>query len=120
MNVTDGENRTIKAAAPSGTKMTEPTETYTQAFFEDCAYLRIRPAHLYPRATQEVPAMIALVERLLAKGVAYRSEDGSVYFAIEKFPTYGRLSRLDRRELKIGARVASDSTPRTTPGISLF
>src|SRR3989449_2349516 len=115
MNLTDVDDRTIKAAAAAGTSLAEHTEPYTQAFFEDCAYLRIRPAHLYPRATQEVPAMIALVERLLAKGVAYRSEDGSVYFAIEKFPTYGRLSRLDRRELKIGARVASDEYAKDDP-----
>jgi len=115
MNLTDVDDRTIKAAAAAGTSLAEHTEPYTQAFFEDCAYLRIRPAHLYPRATQEVPAMIALVERLLAKGVAYRSEDGSVYFAIEKFPTYGRLSRLDRRELKIGARVTSDEYAKDDP-----
>src|SRR2546427_8934258 len=121
MNLTDVDDRTIKAAAAAGTSLAEHTEPYTQAFFEDCAYLRIRPAHLYPRATQEGPAMIALVERLLAKGVAYRSEDGSVYFAIEKFPTYGRLSRLDTRGLKVGARVASDEYAKDDPrGFALW
>src|SRR6266849_3492615 len=115
MNLTDVDDRTIKAAAAAGTSLAAHTAPFTQAFFEDRDYLRIRPAHLYPRATQEVPAMIALVERLLAKGVAYRGEDGSVYFAIEKFPTYGRLSRLDRRELKVGARVASDEYAKDDP-----
>src|SRR5467141_1322939 len=86
MNLTDVDDRTIKAAAAARTSLAAHTEPFTQAFFEDRDYLRIRPAHLYPRATQEVPSMIALVERLLAAGVAYRSEDGSVYFAIEKFP----------------------------------
>jgi cysteinyl-tRNA synthetase len=115
MNLTDVDDRTIKAAAAAGTSLAVHTEPFTQAFFEDRDYLRIRPAHLYPRATQEVPSMIALVERLLAAGVAYPGEDGSVYFAIEKFPTYGRLSRLDRRELKIGARVTSDEYAKDDP-----
>src|SRR5687767_1932886 len=52
--------------------------------------------------------MIALVERLMANGVAYRADDGSVYFAIDRFPAYGRLSQLDRREILPGARVAQD------------
>jgi len=115
MNLTDVDDRTIKAAAAAGKSLAAHTEPFTQAFFEDCQYLRIRPAHLYPRATQSVPAMIALVERLLTNGVAYRGDDGSVYFAIGKFPTYGRLSRLDRRELKVGARVASDEYAKDDP-----
>src|SRR5207302_235538 len=78
-------------------------------------YLRITPAHVYPRATQSVPAMVRLVERLLERGVAYRSDDGSIYFAIAKFPSYGRLSRLDTRELKVGARVASDEYAKDDP-----
>jgi cysteinyl-tRNA synthetase len=86
-----------------------------QAFFEDRDYLRITPAHVYPRATQSVPAMVRLVERLLERGVAYRGDDGSIYFAIAKFPSYGRLSRLDTRELKVGARVASDEYAKDDP-----
>lgn len=115
MNLTDVDDRTIKAAAAVGKSLAEHTEPFTQAFFEDCQYLRIRPAHLYPRATRSVPEMVALVERLLGKGVAYQGEDGSVYFAIGQFPAYGRLSRLDRRELKVGARVASDEYAKDDP-----
>jgi cysteinyl-tRNA synthetase len=59
--------------------------------------------------------MVKLIEILLAKGVAYRGDDDSVYFAIDKFPTYGRLSQLDRRELKVGARVASDEYGKDDP-----
>src|SRR5437870_12269104 len=59
--------------------------------------------------------MVRLVERLLERGVAYRSDDGSIYFAIAKFPSYGRLSRLDTRELKVGARVASDEYAKDDP-----
>jgi len=115
MNLTDVDDRTIKAAAAAGKTLTEHTAQYAQAFFADRDFLRIRAAHVYPRATQSVPPMVALIEKLLAKGVAYKGEDGSVYFAISKFPTYGRLSRLDAREIKVGARVASDEYAKDDP-----
>ena len=115
MNLTDVDDRTIKAAAAAGRRLDEYTAPFIAAFYEDRDYLRIRPAHAYPRATQSVPAMVRLVERLLERGVAYRGDDGSVYFAIAKFPGYGRLSRLDTRELKIGARVASDEYAKDDP-----
>jgi len=115
MNLTDVDDRTIRAAAAAGKRLAEHTAPYAQAFFEDRDYLRIRPAHVYPRATESVPAMIGLVEQLLAKGVAYRGDDGSIYFAIDRFPAYGRLSRLDHRGLKVGARVASDEYGKDDP-----
>ena len=115
MNLTDVDDRTIKAAAAAGKSLDAHTAPFVQAFFEDRDYLRIKPAHVYPRATQTVPAMVALVERLLERGVAYAGEDGSVYFAIAKFPTYGRLSQLDTRELKTGARVSSDEYAKDDP-----
>jgi len=115
MNITDVDDRTIKAAAAAGKTLAEHTAPFTQAFFEDRDYLRITPAHVYPRATTSIPAMVRLVEQLLAKGVAYRGDDGSVYFAIDRFPGYGRLSRLDRREIKVGARVASDEYAKDDP-----
>ncbi len=110
MNLTDVDDRTIQAAAKAGVTLREHVEPYAQAFFADRDYLRIKPAHAYPRATQFIAPMISLVESLLAKGVAYRGEDGSVYFAIGRFPAYGRLSQLDQRELRSGAsgRVSSD------------
>jgi cysteinyl-tRNA synthetase len=115
MNLTDVDDRTIKAAAAAGKRLEQHTAPFVEAFFEDRDYLRITPAHVYPRATQSVPAMVRLVERLLERGVAYKGEDGSIYFAIAKFPTYGRLSRLDKRELKVGARVASDEYAKDDP-----
>jgi len=115
MNLTDVDDRTIKAAAAAGKRLEEHTAPFVAAFFADCDYLRIRKAHVYPRATQSVPAMVRLVQRLLDTGVAYRGEDGSVYFAITKFPNYGRLSQLDRREIKVGARVASDEYAKDDP-----
>ena len=115
MNLTDVDDRTIKAAAAAGKSLTDHTEPFTQAFFEDSAFLRILPAHVYPRATQTIPVMIRLVQGLLEKGVAYQGEDGSVYFAIDRFASYGRLSRLDTREIKVGARVASDEYAKENP-----
>jgi cysteinyl-tRNA synthetase len=110
MNLTDVDDKTIKGAGAAGKRLTDHTKLFADAFFEDCTYLRIRPATEYPRATDFIPQMIRLVEGLLANGTAYRGEDGSVYFAIAKFPAYGRLSRLDTRELKSGAsgRVSAD------------
>ena len=115
MNLTDVDDRTIKAAAAAGKRLDEHTAPFVQAFFEDRDYLRILPAHVYPRATQSVPAMVRLVAQLLERGVAYKGEDGSIYFAIAQFPNYGRLSRLDTRELKAGARVASDEYAKDDP-----
>ncbi|MGE0556424.1 MAG: cysteine--tRNA ligase [Gemmatimonadales bacterium] len=110
MNLTDVDDRIIKEATAKGVGIDALVSPYIDAFREDCEYLRIRPAHAQPRATEFVPSMVALVQGLLDKGVAYRGEDGSVYFAIQRFPAYGRLSRLDTRELKTGGsgRVSSD------------
>jgi cysteinyl-tRNA synthetase len=115
MNLTDVDDRTIKAAAAAGVPLVEHTRPFIEAFHADREYLRIRPAHVYPRATAYIPQMIALVERLLERGLAYRGDDGSVYFAIAKFASYGRLSQLDRRELKTGARVSSDEYGKEDP-----
>jgi cysteinyl-tRNA synthetase len=108
MNITDVDDRIIRMAGEAGTTIRAFTDRYTQAFFEDRDFLRIQPADVYPRATDHIPAMTTLVADLLDRGVAYRGDDGSVYFAISRFPTYGRLSRVDTRELKAGARVQSD------------
>lgn len=110
MNLTDVDDKTIKGASEAKQPLRQYVQHYVDAFFEDVAWLRIRPAHAYPRATEFVPQMIRLVEGLLSKGVAYVGDDGSTYFSIEKFPAYGRLSQLDRRELKLGAseRVSAD------------
>jgi cysteinyl-tRNA synthetase len=108
MNLTDVDDRTIEAARKAGVGLAEHTEPYARAFFEDRDYLRIRPAHVYPRATQYVKPMIELVQALLDRGLAYRGEDGSVYYAVSRFPSYGRLSQLEKRALQAGARVASD------------
>lgn len=108
MNLTDVDDKIIQRAAEQGISIRAVTEPVVAQFFADRDYLRIEHAEHYPRATDFIEPMIDLVKRLEKKGVAYKAEDQSVYFAIEKFPGYGRLSRLDTRELKTGARVAQD------------
>jgi cysteinyl-tRNA synthetase len=103
MNLTDVDDKTIKGALAAGTTLDEYTAQYVAAFHADSAYMRILTAHENPRATEYVAPMIALVTSLLQKGIAYRGDDGSVYFAISRFPEYGKLSRLDTRELQGGA-----------------
>ena len=108
MNLTDVDDKIITAADAAGVRIDEITRPVESIFHADREYLRIQSAELYPRATAYIPQMIALVERLVARDVAYVAEDGSVYFAIARFPGYGKLSRLDTREVKSGARVSQD------------
>jgi cysteinyl-tRNA synthetase len=108
MNLTDLDDKIIKKAAAEGRSIIEITEPVTELFHRDRRYMRIEDAEVYPKATEHIPEMITLVERLLDRGLAYRAEDGSIYYAISKFPGYGKLSRLDTRSIKPGARVAAD------------
>jgi cysteinyl-tRNA synthetase len=108
MNLTDVDDKIIKRASERGVPIDEVTRPIEAAFHADRKYLRIQDAEIYPRATEHIPEMVALVGRLLERGVAYQAEDESIYFAIDKFPGYGRLSRLDARQLMPGARVAQD------------
>ena len=108
MNLTDVDDKIITRASQTGRTITEVTSPIVDIFHADRRYLRIEDAEVYPKATETIPEMIGLVETLMAKGVAYLAEDGSVYFAIDRFPQYGRLSRLDTREIKSGARVSQD------------
>jgi len=108
MNLTDVDDKIITRASQTGRTITEVTAPIVDIFHADRKYLRIVDAEVYPKATETIPEMIELVQALMAKGVAYLAEDGSVYFAIDRFPQYGRLSRLDTREIKSGARVSQD------------
>jgi len=107
MNITDVDDKTIRGAAREGLSLNEYTARYIEAFFEDLRTLRIMPADIYPRATEHIPDMVRMVRGLLDKGYAYYKE-GSVYFSIEKFPSYGHLAKINLEELKAGARVDSD------------
>lgn len=110
MNLTDVDDKTIKGAIAKNISLDEFTQPYKDAFFEDLKTLNIEPAEHYPAATDYIPEMIQMVQKLLEKKVAYEGGDGSIYFAINAFPKYGCLSHLHLDELQAGAseRVASD------------
>jgi cysteinyl-tRNA synthetase len=107
MNLTDVDDRIIQKAQEAGKDLDAFTAPHIRAFEEDMATLRLeRPEHM-PRATRHIPEMIALIERLQARGHTYTAE-GSVYFRIASFPEYGRLSRLDVAGIQAGTRVDTD------------
>jgi cysteinyl-tRNA synthetase len=108
--------RRSAASRAAGRSLTEFTAVYVRAFFEDLDALGIERAEHYPAATDHIPEMIALIERLIERGHAYRSDDGSVYFRIASAPDYGKLARLDREGLKAGARVAQDEYEKESVG----
>ena len=108
MNLTDVDDKTIKGSQTQHIPLKQYTEFYAKAFFEDAAILNIEPADYYPRATEHIQEMVSLIQTLLAKSYAYKGEDGSIYFAINKFPNYGKLSKIKTRDLKTGTRVKVD------------
>lgn len=103
MNITDVDDKTIKGAIRENVSLEAYTEKYTAAFFSDLDTLNIERADAYPKATDYIDEMIRLIGQLLDKGVAYKGGDGSIYFAIDKFSEYGKLSHLHLSELKAGA-----------------
>jgi cysteinyl-tRNA synthetase len=107
MNVTDIDDRILDQAMHAGTTITDYVKPYVEAFFEDMHALRAQPAEHYPKPTDHIPEMVAMISTLIQRGNAYAA-DGDVYFRIDSFPRYGALSHLDRSGLRAGARVAAD------------
>ncbi len=108
MNITDVDDKTIRdSKARTIDELKRYTAKYIDAFMAERDLQNILPADHYPRATEHIPEMVGLVKTLLAKGFAYR-KDGSIYFAIDKFPAYGRLSRVNLEERRPGSRGDAD------------
>jgi cysteinyl-tRNA synthetase len=112
MNITDVEDKIIKRVHEQKTTLREFTGKFETAFLDDLKTLGCREPHAKPRATEHIPEIIALIEKLVARGVAYKANDGSVYFSIEKYRgcgcKYGQLLNLNLDEMRAGERVASD------------
>ncbi|WP_035349605.1 cysteine--tRNA ligase [Edaphobacter aggregans] len=108
MNVTDVDDKIIRNAAAAGKKIAEYTAKYEQAFFEDVDALGIERPEQVAKATNCIPDMVGLIEKLAAQDIAYKAEDGSWYFRIARFPEYGKLSRKDFEGIEDGARVDID------------
>lgn len=108
MNITDVEDKIIKRAKMENKKIDKITKPFIKIFFNDIKKLNIEKAEFYPRATAHIKEILDLIQILLKKGFAYQGNDKSIYFDISKFKNYGKLSRLKKREIKIGARILAD------------
>jgi len=108
MNVTDVDDKIIRNAAEAGVPIGEYTAKYERAFFEDLDWLRVERPEQIARATENIPRMVDLIEKLAEKGAAYKTEDGSWYFRLAAFPAYGKLSKKDLSGMEDGARVDVD------------
>ena len=106
-NFTDVDDKIIKRANEQGVSCERITSTYIDAYYEDMGKLGVRRATLEPRATEHIADIVSLVDTLLAKGMAYRVE-GDVYFQVDRYPGYGRLSKRKLDDLQAGARVDVD------------
>ena len=107
LNITDIDDKTIRDSQTSGMNFKDFTTKYTSVFFDGLDKLRIRRAHIHPRATEHIEEMLELVQMLVEKGFAYEKE-GNVYFSIVKFSDYGKLNRIDTEGMKPGSSVDLD------------
>jgi cysteinyl-tRNA synthetase len=112
MNITDVDDKIIKRVRETGTPLRQFTGQYEAAFFDDLKALNCRLPHQTPRATEHIPEIIALIEKLKGRGLAYQAADGSIYFSIEKYRgsggRYGQLVNLNFDEMRVGERVRND------------
>jgi cysteinyl-tRNA synthetase len=108
MNITDVDDKIIRNAAAQNMPIGEYTARFERAFFEDLESLRVQKPEIIARATEHIPRMVELVQKLAASGAAYQTEDGSWYFRLAAFPEYGKLSKKDLSGMEDGARVDVD------------
>jgi len=118
-NFTDVDDKMIARATQADVSVSELAERYIATYRRDMAGLGVAPPDVEPRATEHIPQMVALIERLLAAGVAYVLE-GDVYFEVRRFPRYGRLSGRDPDELRAGSRVEVDERKRDPLDFALW
>ena len=116
MNLTDVDDKTIRGCRTMGVRLADFTKKYKEAFFQDLDALHIKRAQHFPAATDHVPRMIEMIQKLEEKGIAYQAEDKSVYFRISKFPDYGKLAHLNLDELRPGVRIQSDEYEKENVG----
>jgi cysteinyl-tRNA synthetase len=108
MNITDVDDKIIRNAAAAGLSIEEFTQKYERAFLEDLDALQVQCPEVLPHATEYIPEMVDLIEGLVSREIAYRTDDGSYYFRIAGFPEYGKLSKKDLAGITDGARVDVD------------
>jgi len=108
MNITDVDDKIIRNATAASMSIGDYTRKFQDAFFEDLDALQVERPEVVARATENIPAMVSLIERLAEQDIAYRAEDGSWYFRIARFPEYGKLSKKDFSGIADGARIDVD------------
>jgi cysteinyl-tRNA synthetase len=108
MNLTDVDDKIIKASKAEGVSIGEISARFTELFLSDAATLRMTTPDVMPRATEHIAQMAQLIGRLLERDNAYRTDDGSIFFRIASWPQYGRLARLDPEGMRVGERVEAD------------
>lgn len=118
-NFTDVDDKIIKRAHEKGVSWSQLTATYINAYYEDMERLGVRRATLEPRATEHMADIVALVAALVAKGMAYRV-GGDVYFQVDRYSGYGRLSKRNLDDLQAGARVDVDQRKRHPMDFALW
>src|SRR5690606_967440 len=118
-NYTDIDDKIIAAAAREGAPINEITERFARIYDEDTGALGVLTPTLRPRATENVPGMIALIEKLLANGSAYKVGSG-VYFSVSADADYGKLSGRSQDELQAGARVEGEDDKRHPSDFALW
>ena len=109
MNLTDVDDKTIRDSQKAKVKLKDFTKKFEKGFVEDIRAMNIETPEVMPKATEHIDEMVSLIKSLLKKGIAYKTDDG-IYFSIKKFKDYGKLSRIKKDDLKVGAseRVAKD------------
>jgi len=118
MNLTDVDDKTIRGSREANVPLGKFTQQFKDAFFADLETLRIKRAREYPAATEQrfVDAMIAMIEQLMERGLAYQAEDNSVYYRIKNFPEYGHLAHFKLDELQSTGRVKNDEYEKENIG----
>lgn len=119
-NITDIDDKIIRRAAEAGESMSALTERFIRAMHEDSQALGILPPSDEPRATAHMDEILAMIATLIEKGLAYVAENGDVYYAVSRFPGYGKLSGKDPRDLRAGARVEVGESKRDPLDFALW
>ena len=108
MNITDIDDKIIRGAEAEGIGIAELADRWLERFLADADTLRMTRPDVLPRATDYIDEMVGLIQTLLERGHAYRTDDGSIFFRISSWPAYGRLARIDPEQLRVGERVSTD------------
>ncbi|MEM1295984.1 MAG: cysteine--tRNA ligase, partial [Verrucomicrobiota bacterium] len=109
-NITDVDDKTIRDSQAEGKSLTDFTQQWTKRFHEDCQKLNLLEPHIEPSAVDHIPHQIKMIEQLMESGNAYQGSDQSIYYKVDSFPAYGKLSHLEEREIQLGSsQSANDS-----------